>query len=161
VLRAFGGHQAAAGLELDAGSLERFRAEWLEACAALGAHELRPVARSMQADARLDERDDLGQVVADLERLEPCGEANPAPRLLLGGARVRSARDVGGHLKLELELGRARLGGFAPNRGAQAGELTGLELDIVGRLRFDAWRGGQAVELLIDDWRGVGPRAAS
>ena len=148
----FGGHQAAAGLELRADAVERFRAQWLTACTELGSGLLRPAADRVQADVRLDERDDLAQVVSDLERLEPCGEGNPAPRVLLAAVSVRSARDVGGHLKLELALGQARLGGFAPNLGARAGELAGARLGLVGKLRRDHWRGGQAVEVLVDDW---------
>jgi single-stranded-DNA-specific exonuclease len=151
-LEAFGGHQAAAGLELRADSVERFRAQWHEACVGLGACELPGGPRRVAADVRLDPRDDLVHVVADLERLEPCGQGNAAPRVLFGGARVRSARDVGGHLKLELQLQGTRLGGFGPNQGARAGELTGQELELVGRLRPDAWRGGQAMEVLVEDW---------
>jgi len=152
VLRGFGGHQAAAGLDIDEPELDRFREQWLGACESLGGGSATLASRG-QPLARLDPRDDLQHVVADLERLEPCGEANPAPRLFFGDALVRSVREVQGHLRIDLDLGRHRLGAFAPNRGPAGSELAGRRADVVGRLRRDRFRGGDAVELLVDDWQ--------
>jgi hypothetical protein len=91
----------------------------------------------------------LADVLDDLYLLEPCGEKNPAP-LLSVLCVVRSAREVkGGHLKLDLELERgSRIGAFAPNMGARARELTG-PVRVLGELRPDRFRGGDAVELLV------------
>ena len=89
-------------------------------------------------------------MVADLARLEPCGEANPAPRIALAGALVRSAREVrGGHLKLTLDVGGRSVGGFGPELGARAATLRG-HVHVVGRLRRDGYRGGDAVEIEVE-----------
>jgi single-stranded-DNA-specific exonuclease len=90
-------------------------------------------------------------VLADVARLEPCGQGNPAPRVALR-AQLVAAREVkGGHLKLELELpGAQRMSGFGVSMGSKAASLTG-QVVVLGRLRRDAWRGGDAVEMRVED----------
>lgn len=144
----FGGHQAAAGVDFRVDRLEALRGRWAEACAEQGSGGLGPVARD--ADVRLDDRDDPAAVVADLAKLEPCGESNPAPLLLLRDAKVRSSRDVKGHLKLELGLASRVLPAFAFQLGDRAGELRGARVDVLGRLRWDTYRGGGAVEVRVE-----------
>ncbi len=145
VLRRFGGHQAAAGLELELGRLGELRERFESACAAQPAPETHEVAR-----VRLAPGDALSRVLADLAQLEPCGERNPAPELALSG-RVLSAREVtGGHLKLELELqGGERLGAFGINMGGRAAGLSGT-VAVSGKLRPDRYRGGAAMELKLE-----------
>jgi len=152
-LLGFGGHQAAAGLQIQSDEVDDFRGAWLKACAAAQPAADRMAASVHRAEVRLDERDDWLQVVDDLQRLEPCGEANPAPRLLLGKVRVRRAREIKGHLKLELERDGQSLSGFLPDGGRHAAELDGGRVDLVGLLRRDHWRGGDALEVLVTDWR--------
>lgn len=155
VLERFGGHQAAAGFEVRLDRLAELRERFELSCEKLeydGARgELPPLT--------LAPGEDPSHVLRDLYRLEPCGERNPSPALAIEG-ELRSAREVrGGHLKLELELpGGMRLGGFGANLGNQAGRLQGW-VRVVGTLRPDRWRGGDAVEIMV---RGVtsapGPR---
>jgi len=143
----FGGHQAAAGVELRATELASLRELFEHAAQSAPA----PLS-SGEGDQLLwvVPDDELFRVQADLELLEPCGAENPAPAVALR-ARVVSAREVtGGHLKLELELGRGqRLGAFGPLLGHRAGEL-GTEVAVSGRLRRDAYRGGNAIELKLE-----------
>src|SRR5690606_31422889 len=111
--------------------------------------------------------------------LEPCGEKNPAPQLSIP-CHIRACREVrGGHLKLDLEITDGqRLGGFAPNMGHRVAELNRVadvngatDLNgaagsnraadsraerrglvwIVGRLRRDTYRGGDATEILVTE----------
>lgn len=143
----FGGHQAAAGVEVRGDRVDALRDAW---CAAFAGATLGAGDDEIEADVRLDDRDDPTAVARDLERLEPCGEGNPAPRLLLAGAEIASARNLKGHLKLDLRAGRASLTAFAFELGERAAELASGRVDVVGRLRRDAYRGGDAVELKID-----------
>lgn len=143
----FGGHQAAAGVEVRADRVQALRDAWCQA------HAGTPRGRGegeMDADVRLDDRDDPAAVARDLLRLEPCGEANRAPRLLLSGARVVSARNLKGHLKLDLTWGKRALTAFGFELGPLAEGLGRARVDLVGSLRFDTWRGGDAVELRLE-----------
>ncbi|HYJ10587.1 MAG TPA: single-stranded-DNA-specific exonuclease RecJ [Polyangiaceae bacterium] len=147
LLRRFGGHQAAAGLEVESEKLEALRSAFESACAA----QLPATCSSdEQPCARLARGDSLARVYAELGQLEPCGESNPTPALALVG-RVVSAREVtGGHLKLELALDSGeRLSAFGIAMGARAESLSG-EVAVSGRLRPDRYRGGGAIELKLD-----------
>ena len=149
----FGGHQAAAGLDVAADKLDAFRDAFASACAEqLKGAPPRPKQRN--AEVRLDARDDLMAVLADLEQLEPCGEQNPAPRLLIHDATVRQSRDIKGHLKVELNFQGQRLGGFGPDLGSYTARVKGRTLSLVARLKRDHWNGGRTAELLIE---AIGP----
>ncbi len=147
-LLGFGGHQAAAGVELSSGQVDHFRDRFNQACkdqlATMAAPE--PI---NQPDVRLDPRDDLEQVLVDLEKLEPCGEKNRAPKLLIEGVEIVRASPIKGHLKLEVMLRGQRVRGFGPDLGALASELRGT-VDLVGRLKRDHWTGSGKPEVVVD-----------
>jgi single-stranded-DNA-specific exonuclease len=144
-LRRFGGHQAAAGLEVAVDALSQLRSAFEAACAAQPPLE----ACDDEPCVRLAPGDNLSRVLADLAQLEPCGESNPAPALALVG-RVVSARAVtGGHLKLELALDSGeRLSAFGIGLGHRAEALRG-DVAVSGKLRPDRYRGGNALELKL------------
>jgi single-stranded-DNA-specific exonuclease len=146
-LLGFGGHQAAAGLEVRADALARFRDAFNQACAQQLAG-MAPRAPRWLPDVRLDERDDLAALLDDLQRLEPCGEANPAPRILVTEAEVKSARALGEHLKLELVWRRQRLPAFAPAMAEHEPACAGT-IAVVGRLKRDFYSGAPA-ELMVE-----------
>lgn len=148
----FGGHQAAAGVEVRADRVEALRDLWCEAFAALPGEAKAGdgAMQGLQADVRLDDRDDPIAVVGDLDRLEPCGEKNRAPLLLVRAAPLSSARDLKGHLKIEIRPRGRAMAGFGFDLGAMAGSLVGRKVDVIGRLRRDTWRGGDAVEIKIE-----------
>ena len=168
-LAAFGGHQAAAGVEVRADRIEALRAAWNQACQRPGGLAGPP---AVQADVRLDERDDLASAAGGLEQLEPCGEHNRAPRVLLRGAKVLAVREIKGHLKLEVQAARGMVSAFGFELGALAGASpgpggtpapalpsehegmaplgAGERVDLVGLFARDRWRGGDAVELRIE-----------
>ncbi len=141
----FGGHQAAAGVHVDATRIDAIRAAWHDACRELG--KGRPSQTDKLATVRLDPRDDPRAVLADLLRLEPCGEGNPAPRLLLPSALVKSARNLKGHLKIDIAFGPHSFSGIAFSRGELVDSVAGTRRDIVGTLRANTFQGG--VELTV------------
>jgi single-stranded-DNA-specific exonuclease len=144
----FGGHQAAAGLEVRPDRLEALRAAWVDACSALEAKSFGRTGHPAQV--RLDPRDDPSAVVRDLERLEPFGEKNPAPRILLHDVRIVATSVVKEHLKLELASGAHKLRAIAFSMAHLSPSLAGRSASIIGRLRRDHYRGGEAVEMHVD-----------
>jgi single-stranded-DNA-specific exonuclease len=143
----FGGHQAAAGLEVAHSNFEALREAFEKSCSQQQSE--RAVDQDQDVVVPLDPDDDPSRIAEEWGLLEPFGEQNPAPQLAVT-ADVSSARAVrGGHLKLELDIGRwGILGGFGPSMGEQAAVLEG-RLTAVGTPRQDTWRGGRAVELLV------------
>lgn len=153
----FGGHQAAAGVEVRENDLERFREMF---CAAAHEHmkgRTDGAIEPAKAEALLDTADDPYAVVRDMDLLEPCGMGNPLPRVGLRGARVARAQAVrGGHLQLQLALERGHvLYGFGQGLGHRAAEFPlGARVDAIGYLRRDSFRGGSSVAFRIE---AVGP----
>jgi single-stranded-DNA-specific exonuclease len=146
LLLGFGGHEKAAGATFRYEHLDELREAFSAACTALagtGREDVKGPA------VRLHESDDVGRVVRDLRRLEPCGEANRAPQLCLADVRIVNARDMKGHLKLELDANGRPLSAFGPQMGARAAEMSGKRADIWGNLQFDTFRGNGAVQLLV------------
>jgi single-stranded-DNA-specific exonuclease len=143
----FGGHHAAAGVEVESAQVDALRDRFAAACAAAGVPEVRPGAA---ADARLEPDEPPARVLADLERFEPCGQGNPAPRVGVERARVLGAKEVrGGHLKLWVDLAGVPMSCFGGEMGHLAGKLAGGHARLVGALRHDTYAGGGAVEMRL------------
>jgi single-stranded-DNA-specific exonuclease len=139
-LTRFGGHRAAAGLELPAGNLGAFR----EAFCAHAAAALRPedLTRTEQIDAMVGGAG-LGLGLAEeLERLAPFGMGNPGVRLLVPSAQVRDVRPMGEgkHARFSLYSGSHRAVGVAFGR-ASLGVADEELVDAAVRLEVNRWNG--------------------
>lgn len=100
LLVAYGGHAMAAGLSVDAGSIDAF-AERLDGVCAKLAATVAP--RRLRLDAAIGAAEITGDLAAAIAKLGPFGAGNPEPALLLAGADVLDRRTVGnGHLKLRV-----------------------------------------------------------
>ena len=145
----FGGHQAAAGLDVHKDQVPTLRERFSAVCLTHSAHE------QQRADAMidvtgLDERDDVLQVARDLTQFEPCGEGNRQPRILVQGKLLAARAVRGGHLQVELLTARGQaLRAFGLGLGEQADSLPS-ELGIVGALRLACFRSVERAELRIE-----------
>ena len=134
-LERYGGHRAAAGLELAPGALGGFRRAFAEhAAAVLGPGEL---TRTDRVDAIVGGSGIGLELAEEIERLGPFGAGNPAVRLLVPSARVRDVRSMGegrhsrfslhsgGHRALAVAFGRSSL----PEGEAPVDAAVGLEVN--------------------------------
>jgi single-stranded-DNA-specific exonuclease len=100
-----------------------------------------------------------GDLVAQLDGLAPFGSSNPEPRFAFPSVRAAYVEPVGtGHLRLRVAdaLGGAPLNGIAFRAadtpvGKLLTEAKGRAIHLAGHLRRDTWRGGDAVQLVVDD----------
>lgn len=147
-LSKFGGHAAAAGLSLDATRIEDFRARFDETCRRMRT-ALPPLDATPHVDVIIGDGYPL-PTAAELAMLEPVGEGNAEPLFLLQDAVVENVSLVGegSHLKLALRMGERRLTAFGWEMGALSGDIGG-KVSLLGSLRPDSWRGGDAIELRI------------
>ncbi|HJU18343.1 MAG TPA: single-stranded-DNA-specific exonuclease RecJ [Stellaceae bacterium] len=160
-----GGHAMAAGFTVAADKIEALRLYLAERLGdGLDRDRLVP---ELVVDGALS----LGAAAADLVRhvaaLAPFGAANPEPRFVFAPVRVLHAEPVGTeHLRCTLAdpLGPARLRAVAFRAAAGPlgrflAETRGTAIQVAGHLRHDLWRGGDAVQLLIDDAAALPPSA--
>ena len=135
-----GGHRAAAGLEVERGRLDAFRAAFeAHAEAALSAEELVPVERVDAVVAG----DSLGLDLAEeLDRLAPFGMGNPDIALLLRAAELSDpvAMGEGKHVRFTVQGGGARARAVAFGSPRLPVE-PGAPADATFALERNAWNG--------------------
>lgn len=96
---------------------------------------------------------DVASVEA-LDALEPCGTGNPRPVLVITGAHVQSAVQVGRgrHLKLRLEARGSVLDAiFFSADAAQLGVTPGCRVDVAFYPQINEFRGVRSVQLQVVD----------
>jgi single-stranded-DNA-specific exonuclease len=152
-----GGHAMAAGFTVAADKLGALR-EFLAARLGDGLDRERLVPE-LAIDGVLSLAAAQVELIDHLDRLAPFGAANPEPRFVFPGVRVIHSEWVGnGHLRCTLadplDTGRLRAIAFrvaGTPLGEFLNETRGAAIHVAGRLRRDSWRGGDAVQLSIDD----------
>ncbi len=152
-LTRYGGHAAAAGLELDAAGVDEFRRVFCaHAAEKIGPEQLQ---RRQRIDAMVGVgRDGIGLELAEqLERLGPFGSGNPEPRLLVPAARIAEVRamgQTGDHARFQLESGNGRAEGVAFNAGAELRALEDRAADLAVRLEVNRWNGAVAPRIVLE-----------
>ncbi|HEY7456249.1 MAG TPA: single-stranded-DNA-specific exonuclease RecJ, partial [Solirubrobacterales bacterium] len=147
-LEGFGGHRAAAGLELRAESLDAFRAAFAaHATAVLGPDDLR---RTERIDAVVGGAGLGLDLAEELQQLAPFGMGNPGVRLLVPAARVRDVRTMGAgkHARFSLHSGGHRAVGVAFGR-ASLGVGEDDPVDAAVRLEVNRWNGSVEPRLVL------------
>ncbi len=139
----YGGHRAAAGLEIEASRVDAFRAAFAERVAATLPDSA--LMRAEVVDAVVG-GESLGHEVAEqLTRLAPFGSGNPGVRLLVAGASLNDVRPMGAgdrHARFSLRSGSRRALGvaFGVNGGLDAA-ANGEPVDVSVRLELNEWNG--------------------
>jgi len=156
-LSRFGGHPQACGLTiLGEDNFEKFKNKFLDlAGAGLTGVEL-IATLEIEAEIKLSDLD--WQLVDELKRLEPFGEANPKPLFAAKNLKIETAQTVGAdgkHLKVLVsqddDLNNLhKLIGFS--FGDWCAKLkTGDKIDIVFELGVNEWNGNRELQLKITD----------
>ena len=147
-LEGFGGHRAAAGLQIKAENLEAFQA-------AFAAHANEALC---EEDLHRTERVDaivggvgLGlELAEELKQLAPFGMGNPGVRLLVPSARVSDVRTMGEgkHARFSLHSGAHRALGVAFGRSSLGVEDEDV-LDASVRLELNHWNGSVEPRIVL------------
>jgi single-stranded-DNA-specific exonuclease len=155
-LASFGGHKAAAGLELKAGQLTAFREAFAaHANSVLGPEDLK---RTERIDAIVGGASLGLDLAEELKQLAPFGMGNPGVRLLVPSARVRDVRTMGEgkHARFSLHSGSHKALGVAFGRPS-LGVGEDDPVDVAVRLEVNHWNGAVEPQVVLGE---VYPRAA-
>ena len=88
-----------------------------------------------------------------LQRFEPIGRGNPACTWLLKDVHIAERKDLkGGVMRLSLSDGHRYVpsivfGGSVLSDSLQAGQVV----SVLGQLKVDDWRGGGAIQFVVED----------
>ena len=150
-LLGFGGHRMAAGLQIEAGRVADFRA-------ALAEHAGRRLSPAdligvQKVDAVLGGGGLTLDLAEELERLGPFGAGNPAPALLVPGARIEHVTAMGeerDHARFSLAGGGARARGVAFRTSQRSLAACGAQPhDVAVSLERNCWNGRVEARLVM------------
>lgn len=147
-LNGFGGHRAAAGLEISADNVEAFRAAFAaHAASVLTPEDLRKTER---VDAMVGGASLGLDLAEELQKLAPFGMGNPGVRLMVPAARVRDVRTMGEgkHARFSLHSGAHRALGVAFGRPS-LGVGEDDSVDAAVRLEVNRWNGSVEPRLVL------------
>ncbi len=154
-LRRFGGHRAAAGLEIERGRVEEFAEAF---CAhteeVLSIADTAPLER---VDAVVG-CDQLGMELAEeLLSLAPFGRGNPGVSLLVADAVFADLRPMGEgkHVRFTVESGGARSRGVAFGTGGRLPVAAGEPAEATFTLEINEWNGVTEPRLLLRQVRAA------
>ncbi len=144
-----GGHEAAAGLEIERANLEAFGEAFaahaervLDADLLVARERVDAVVRGGELEMELAE---------ELQTLAPFGHANPAVALLVRGARFadRRAMGEGRHVRFTVLADGARARAVAFGSGASLPVRDGAPADATFALEVNEWRGVSEPRLVL------------
>ncbi len=142
-LERFGGHRAAAGLEIEAENLEAFRESLVAHCGQILSSE--PAARVEEIDAVVGTEALGHELATQMARLGPFGMGNPEVRLIVPGARVDDVRPMGEeerHARFTLRGGPGQVSGVAFGVGSTLAKRAAQgPADASVRLELNEWNG--------------------
>jgi len=140
-LLSYGGHSAAAGVELERSCVPAFAAA-LDAYAgrALSPEDLIPRERVDAVVSGAELNMDLAE---ELAGLAPFGKGNPAVSLMIAGALLRDARPMGEgkHVRFTVESEGVHARAVAFGNDGKLGVADGEPVDATFALEVNEWRG--------------------
>ena len=160
LLEGFGGHAMAAGFTVREENIPALERRLRQLVLEERAGEELP--SLLDIDAAVLPQELTVEAVEALDALEPCGAGNPRPVLVLTGAHVISAAQVGRgrHLKLRLEGRGVPLDAiFFSVDGSELGLTPGCRVDVAFYPQINDFRGVRSVQLQVVDLRHAMTRA--
>ena len=144
----YGGHRAAAGLEIERGRVADF-------ATALSAHAERVLPEQLVAVERVDAvvgGEELGMALAEeLQTLAPFGAGNPSVSLMVTDATFADVRPMGEgrHVRFTVESGGARARAVAFGTGPRLPVAEGEPADATFTLEVNEWNGVSEPRLVL------------
>ena len=149
----FGGHAMAIGISVNKNNFNNFKADFEQYANNANIKELTPI---IKVDETITIKDMQVDVVNELSKLEPFGEANKMPIFMYKNLRINSIRALseGKHLKLTLKDDNLIIEAIGFNMGYLVDEyLLGDKVDVVGNLEINSFNGRESVQINLKDIR--------
>lgn len=149
----FGGHAMAIGISVSKNKFDDFKADFEQYANNANIKELTPI---IKVDETITIKDMQVNVVNELSKLEPFGEANKMPVFMYKNLRINSIRALseGKHLKLTLKDDNLIIETIGFNMGHLVDEyLLGDKVDVVGSLEINSFNGRESVQINLKDIR--------
>lgn len=156
VLSSHGGHAAAAGFRIKRGNWDAFCDRAREYATGLPPGTIQ-IPLPLKLDARLTIEEINTTLMADLEKLEPCGAGNTKPLFLIDGCKVEKASTMGSektHLNLQVSQAGRKMRVVAFGKGSMAKDIAKAGyVDLAASPQWNNWMGRKSLELYASDIR--------
>ena len=157
-LERFGGHRYAAGLILERSRFPEFRKEIDKAARSVADDAY--LTKRLEVDCEISLEDVNLRLAQELALLEPYGEGNPSPNLLLRRAQICDLMRVGKeseHLKFWIDNGTGRTEAIAFNAKGEAEEVQcgypNFLVDLVFQPEIEIYNGNTRLVLKVKDMK--------
>jgi len=161
-LKSFGGHKAAAGLNLERDKLDDFRAAFAEAVGAqalaLTGGQSKLLSKEVTADCYFESEDDLtSEAVSLMDKLAPFGMGNAEPVVVISGWKISGIKTLKErHLKIQFTTKQNKsLEGFWANGSGRLKESEKGLVDIICLPQINSFRNLNRLELKVKDIRAL------
>ena len=149
----FGGHAMAIGISVNKDNFDKFKKDFEDYTDKTNIKELIPI---IKVDETISMKDMNVNIVKEIAKLEPFGEANKMPIFMYKNLRINSIRALseGKHLKLTLKDDNLVIEAIGFNMGYLVDEyLLGDKIDVVGCLEINSFNGRESVQINLKDIR--------
>ena len=151
-LTKYGGHAMAVGLSLNKNNFSSFKDAFEKYVDNSNISEIVPI---INIDKLITYKDLNIEVIKELDKLEPYGEANKCPLIAYKNLKIDSIRVLteGKHMKLTLKMeNNSIISVMGFNMGYRAEEfLIGDKVDVVGTLEINSFNGMENVQINLKD----------
>jgi len=152
---AFGGHAMAGGFTLPKENLDEF----MKRIEAAGKANIDPedFVSSINIDCEIEPHELSFETCSKLSRLEPFGQNNPQPNLLIKKVELLNLRPVGQgaeHLQIPIKYKGKTFNSIAFRFGKHLDKIDPTQLhDVVFNLEINEWNGNRKLQLRVVDMR--------
>ncbi|MEX0620834.1 MAG: single-stranded-DNA-specific exonuclease RecJ [Solirubrobacterales bacterium] len=148
LLEGFGGHAAAAGLQILPSRIDDFRVALAEAV--VGQLGVGSTVTPDSFDAVAGGEELALALAEEIETLEPCGKENPTVSLLIPNARITDLREMGEgkHCRFSVISGGGRAAGVSFGRTG-FGVDEEAAVDVLAELNVNHWNGSSQPQLVV------------
>ena len=153
IFAAFGGHAMAGGFTLPK---EKFN-EFMEGIEKIGKEKIDPeqFKNVLYIDCEVPPEEVSFETCSKIEKLEPFGNENPEPTLLLKNVKLLDIKPVGKekeHLQMPIKHGDKTIGSIAFRFGQHLDKIDpNLPHDVVCNMEINEWNGHKKLQLKVVD----------
>ena len=141
----------AVGLSLKEENFNKFKEDITEYAKT---QKIDKITQVIYIDKQIDAKNLNVEMIKQISKLEPFGEANKMPLFVYKNLKIDSIRALteGKHLKLTLKDENMIIGAIGFNMGALAHEyFIGDKVDVVGSLEINSYNGMEQIQINLKD----------
>lgn len=153
----FGGHKSACGFLMKEENLAELRENVLAGIQTLKDYDPNIFDIEHEWDMEISPSEITGELYMELEKLEPCGQANPSPAFLMKDVMISNVKFMGEDgthgrfTAVSADGGRADCVLFGKAQEKKSYLIGGQPADIIGTLDLQVWQGRKKVQFMVEE----------